>query len=568
MPHTPNTWNVGDKITKTKLDRLEQAAKAGADGAEAAPDTYAPLDAVDGKLGITEAENTYAPVATLPPYVYQEARFAVADDTGVTSGPDWTKVLLLGSSLTNGYLSRATTLATENGATVLDATGSGQSAEHIFARLGSRPLKTGGFVTIPASGTVVVPSSNVSSLSYATVNYHGYFEGHPERPGVLSKANVPAAGYTFTPDATGSAISLAVGTKFIPTLPLDRTMALVGNWAKNNATGVPGGTGDIDKCIQWTLDAVNYWRAKGHPIIVMGHYADVGAAPDVVAKIKKYNTSIKAALGWRYLDLYEVFSPNDSLLPAYAAGDGIHLNTAGNNLLDTMIRAAIDAANWFPDGLNLAASLVASFRGDDIAGVDGDPVNSWVSRGGTAGALTFTPTPTAPDLNVGGFQGHKTVILDAAATKSLSTPTDSIALTAATYVAIFKVLSTTGTGQNIISGHSTTYHRIYTSTSGTVMNASGLSTNELNTGVYGALGDWLIVVARFNGSDGSLATNGTTAVGQLTASAQSRLRLGVNAGGTSGRANAEVAAVDIYSKALNDDEVTAAVDAMVASLAA
>ncbi|QXW04678.1 hypothetical protein [Rhodococcus globerulus] len=159
--------------------------------------------------------------------------------------------------------------------------------------------------------------------------------------------------------------------------------------------------------------------------------------------------------------------------------------------------------------------------------------------------LTFTPTPITPDLHVNGFQGHKTVVFDSATTKSMSNvcgfpradrsdPRDDL-----------QFLSTTGTGQNIISGHSTTYHRIYTSTSATVMNASGLSSNELDTGVFGAIGDCLIVAARFAGADGSLATNGTTAVGQLTASAQPRLRLGVNASDTSDRANAEIAAVDV-----------------------
>ncbi|QXW04677.1 SGNH/GDSL hydrolase family protein [Rhodococcus globerulus] len=108
----------------------------------------------------------------------------------------------------------------------------------------------------------------------------------------------------------------------------------------------------------------------------MGHYADVGAGPDVVAKIKKYNAAIKAALGWRYVDLHSVFSPNGSLLPEYVASDGLHLNTAGNNLLDTIIKAAIASMNWFPGRPNLAASLVASFRGDDIAGTEGAAVNT------------------------------------------------------------------------------------------------------------------------------------------------------------------------------------------------
>lgn len=42
--YNPNSWQIGDKITKVKLDRLEAAAKSGADGAEAAPRIYAPTN--------------------------------------------------------------------------------------------------------------------------------------------------------------------------------------------------------------------------------------------------------------------------------------------------------------------------------------------------------------------------------------------------------------------------------------------------------------------------------------------------------------------------------------------
>lgn len=71
MPYPPNTWNVGDKITKTKLDRLEQAAKAGADAAEKdyapnAPVIASGADAVEARGKIHAASTAQASWAGLP----------------------------------------------------------------------------------------------------------------------------------------------------------------------------------------------------------------------------------------------------------------------------------------------------------------------------------------------------------------------------------------------------------------------------------------------------------------------------------------------------------------------
>lgn len=529
-------------------------------------------------------------------YLVQLAAWEAADMTGLALPTDWSRWLVAGSSTVTQLQSYLATIAAGYNATLVATAQGGWRIEHTLAWLGSHPMQAGGFFTIPASEPGTFQSSNVSTQVTAGFAMHGYWEGFASIPGTVSKTEGTfASAWTFARDSAGSAQAIPYGSKFIPDQASRRNCPIIFNPGKNNMSGSLGGTGDIGKIITWSIEAVNWLRAKGHPIIVLGHFADTdtpatGATRD---RINALNAALAARFPEYYIDLGVMLSeptiwaetgvtPTTADLEQQALGnlppslgaDTQHMNTTARAVAAARIAAKITAVGWSAHPASLSSLTLAYFLADDAPGTDGAAMSgTWPARSGTVAGLaingfTGASGSGAPTVIDGAFRGHRAVRMEAAGQHHLATPSNSLSITGdVTYLMLFRVPATTGAAQSILNGG----HRVYTNSAGTTFYLdSNASTGDGEFNVAGVVtpnGEWIILAATVAGANSALEVQGASSTGTLPVTAMTRLRFGVNSGGTSQWANLDLVACRVFNAALSADQLAQAKDELLADQA-
>lgn len=249
------------------------------------------------------------------------------------------------------------------GTTYFNGAFGGLWAEHISARLGSKPaLVTFPDNTIPASGEVLV---TVSNFPEQLVN----FPFLPGRIGgvVGQLSGGVVNGYKFTRTGTGAGVAVNPDTPFIADMGAarrgDTTILNVG---KNNLNN--GQAGVAQRVIDYTAADIAYLSPLVKRALVMGHFVNSGT-PAVSAyrdAIYAVNAAYAAKYGPIYVDAqafvtgpliweYTGINPTAEDLAEQAAGnkppsvslDGAHLNDAGSAALARFTIEKLQSLGWY-----------------------------------------------------------------------------------------------------------------------------------------------------------------------------------------------------------------------------
>lgn len=342
---------------------------------------------------------------------------------------DYTKLSGWGSSTIAGLSSRLAAVSAAYGASYHNGGGSAQVSAHILARIGVRPFTAGAF-TIPASGGVTVPITNLPAGATAAFNYTCSIAGIA---GTVDKPSGPGAAVTFTRAASGSETSVTAGTAIVPTHGVRQGVVIL-NMGKNGLTGGSGHEESTEFVQQATLDAYHWFGALTKPVLVVGHFVDTNTPADspIRAKIDAYNSWARRRFGGRFVDLAAYLTsaqvwtdtgltPTQTDLDQQALGnkppslstDDLHLNGAGNDAVRSFIKAKIDGLGWYPP-VDLGLFAADTFnRADGAVGSTSTGSKPWtttVSGFAIAGnelSLTGITTsgqmfidPGAPDVRV------------------------------------------------------------------------------------------------------------------------------------------------------------------------
>lgn len=249
------------------------------------------------------------------------------------------------------------------GTTYFNGAFGGLWAEHISARLGSRPaLVTFPDNTIPASGEVLV---TVSNFPEQRVN----FPFLPGRIGgvVGQLSGGVISGYKFTRTGTGAAVTVNPDTPFIADMGVahrgDTTILNVG---KNNLNN--GQAGVAQRVIDYTAADIAYLSPLVKRFLVMGHFVNSGtpAASTYRDAIYEVNAAYAARYGPIYIDAqafvtgpliwaYTGINPTAEDLAEQAAGnkppslslDGAHLNDVGSAALARFTIEKLQSLGWY-----------------------------------------------------------------------------------------------------------------------------------------------------------------------------------------------------------------------------
>lgn len=267
-----------------------------------------------------------------------------------------------GSSTIAGLVTAMTAQATSRSVAYYNGGNSGETAEHTLARMNVRPATLAAF-TIPSSGSVAVAPQNISTNQVPfsiAVTISGI-------AGTLARAAGAPNVWSFTRTTAGSATAVAAGTPALAVQGIaHRGDVTVLNLGKNNFTGV-GGTSSVDQMIQWTLNAYQYSTHPAQAYIVLGHFVDTYTAADSPTResILAYNEAMKSIFGDKFIDVYALLTSPEVWIatgitpttvdleqqalgnkPPSLSADNLHLNTAGNNYLASVIAGRISEFGW------------------------------------------------------------------------------------------------------------------------------------------------------------------------------------------------------------------------------
>lgn len=235
----------------------------------------------------------------------------------------------------------------------------GERGQHTAARLGSTPaLLTVVGGSIPASGSVVVTSSNMPASSYLKA-FTGTLSGVH---GTLSSTDTEI---TFSRTSAGSATAVPAGTAFVPdTGSASRQHWLLLDFCKNNVYD----SGDVPGlAAQLMADAVAYHSPVNKRLIISTQFVDSDQAPGSTSfnNVQAINAHRLATWGDFVYDLNAyILSPQvwtdtgitptatdlqqqaDGIKPDSLSANAGHLNTAGNNAVAIDLRRWLDARGW------------------------------------------------------------------------------------------------------------------------------------------------------------------------------------------------------------------------------
>lgn len=273
--------------------------------------------------------------------------------------PVMTKVSGWGSSSLENLTPHLTSLFAElsPAAAYYNGAKGGETSKEIAARLGAIPmLLTLPGNEIPASGSVVVTSSNVSN-SPSLKAFTGRLAGVP---GTVSHDGTQ---FIFTRTTDGDSVAISADTPFLPDVgPTYRDGVMILWMGKNDVMRYP-----VADIISRTNISYDYYSPYVKKVLVIGHFGNTQQYNTVaVDRILQVNAAYAERYGIHYLDALAYLespqvwtdtgiTPNSGdlemqaghCLPSSLSPDGQHFNAALNVAFTNYIKAKLQSIGWF-----------------------------------------------------------------------------------------------------------------------------------------------------------------------------------------------------------------------------
>lgn len=253
--------------------------------------------------------------------VRQQDKYIHMDGSVQPVLPDMTRMIGWGSSTMQGLHSYMSEVASQLGTTYTNGGKGGERSEHIFARLGSRPMLLAfSDNKLPASGGATVTSSNVTehvNMASYTGSVLAYDDDDKEVI-VFGTMSSTATTFTFTRTGSGPTYRVDPNTPFIPLLGMEfrNAAVIIGGAGKNDFSPiVPGREIQV---IERTDAAFEFLAPLTKRCIIMGNFADTNTSEDSLEReqILATNAHQAARYGDLYIDIY-----------GYLTGEQVWLDT-------------------------------------------------------------------------------------------------------------------------------------------------------------------------------------------------------------------------------------------------
>ena len=185
-------------------------------------------------------------------------------------------------------------LGDQMGVTVVNEAKGGEDSSQIAARLGAIPARiTVPDNTIPASGSVVVTSSNMRTRRFLKP-FTGWLCG------VHGEISSDDSEITFTRTAPGDPVPCPPDSVFIPEAGSREASSMTILWMGKNDT-----PGEEEKTITRVDACAEYASGPQDRVLVLGHFVNYETSPEQVKKVLDLNATHKATYGDRYLDFQD-----------------------------------------------------------------------------------------------------------------------------------------------------------------------------------------------------------------------------------------------------------------------
>lgn len=267
--------------------------------------------------------------------VRQQDKYIHMDGSVQPVLPDMTRMIGWGSSTMQGLHSYMSEVASQLGTTYTNGGKGGERSEHIFARLGSRPMLLAfSDNKLPASGGATVTSSNVTehvNMASYTGSVRAYDDDDKEVI-VFGTMSSTATTFTFTRTGSGGTYRVDPDTPFIPLLGMEfrNAAVIIGGAGKNDFSPiVPGREIQV---IERTDAAFEFLAPLTKRCIIMGNFADTNTSEDSLEReqILATNAHQAARYGDLYIDIY-----------GYLTGEQVWLDTGLTPTSDDLAAQAI-----------------------------------------------------------------------------------------------------------------------------------------------------------------------------------------------------------------------------------